>query len=347
MAKRYRVGFVRGDGVGPEIVDAALEVVPHLELDVELVELKAGYGLYERTGRAVEEGFFEEARELDAIIKGPLYTPPHDPSFKSVNVLIRRELDLYANVRPFKSFRGISQKDFNFVIFRENTEGEYVGVEGMFGNIAVSLRFVSRRGSERISRAAFQYARARGFERVTVVHKANILKLSDGLFRQTFFDVAGEYPEVVADEVIVDAAAYALVKNPERFQVLVTPNLYGDILSDLAGGLVGSLGLCGSASIGDKTGVFEPVHGVALDIAGKGVANPVGMLTALKLMLEYLGQKHGDAETLRKAEALERSIRRVLEDRRVWTPDLGGRRGTRDVVAAVVEEVSQVLQQTR
>ncbi|MCS7105068.1 MAG: isocitrate/isopropylmalate family dehydrogenase [Thermofilaceae archaeon] len=347
MAKRYRIGFVKGDGVGPEIIEAALEVLPHLELDVELVELEAGYRFYEMTGKVVEEGFFEEAKRLDAIIKGPLYTPSHDPSFKSVNVLIRRELDLYANVRPFKSFRGVSLKDFDFVIFRENTEGEYVGVEGMFGDIAVSLRFVSRRGSERISRLAFFYAKARGYKRVTAVHKANILKLSDGLFRQTFFNVAESFPEIVADEVIVDTAAYALVKNPEKFQVLVTPNLYGDILSDLAGGLLGSLGLCGSALIGDVVGVFEPVHGVAYDIAGKGVANPVGMLIALKLMLEYLGQRYGNLETLRKAEVLENSIRRVLEVRRVWTPDLGGQHGTRDVVAAVVEEVSDTLRQTR
>ncbi len=343
MARRYRIGFVRGDGIGPEVVDAVLEVVSHLMPGAELVELQAGYEYYRRTGKSMEDDFLEKAREVDAIIKGPLYTPPHDPSFRSVNVLIRRELDLYANVRPFRSFRGISQRQFNLVIFRENVEGEYVGVEGVFGDVAVSLRVITRRGAERICRQAFSYAKAAGLKRVTVVHKANILKLSDGLFRQTFFDVAKEFPDLVPEEIIVDTATYALVKSPEKFQVLVTPNLYGDILSDLVGGLVGSLGLCGSALIGDRVGVFEPVHGVALDIAGKGVANPVGMLTASKLMLDHLGQKRGDPELLRRASILDNAIRVVIEDRGVWTPDLGGRCGTRDVTSAVIEEIDRAL----
>lgn len=343
MARRYRVGFVRGDGVGPEIVDAALEVLSRLMPGMEFVELQAGYEYYRRTGKSVEDDFLGKAREVDAIIKGPLYTPSHDPGFRSVNVLIRRELDLYANVRPFRSFRGVSQKQLDLVIFRENLEGEYVGVEGVFGDVAVSLRVITRRGAERICRQAFNYAKAAGLKRVAVVHKANILKLSDGLFRQTFFDVAKEFPDLVPEEIIVDTAAYALVKSPEKFQVLVTPNLYGDILSDLVGGLVGSLGLCGSALIGDSAGVFEPVHGVALDIAGKGVANPVGMLMASKLMLEYLGRKRGDPELVRKASILDNAVRVAIEDRGVWTPDLGGRFGTGDVTRAVIEEIDRAL----
>lgn len=339
MAKRYRVGVIRGDGIGPEIVEASLNVLQHLGLNIDVVELKAGYEYYRKTGKSVEDEFFNIAKSLDAILKGPLYTPPHDPNFKSINVLLRRELDLYANIRPFKSFRGISQKQLNLVIVRENTEGEYVGIEGTFGDIAISLRIISRAGSERVCRLAFRYAKALGFERVTVVHKANILKLGDGLFRSVFFEVAKEFPGIVADEVIVDTAAYMLVKNPEKFQVLVTPNLYGDILSDLAGGLVGSLGLCGSAMVGDRIGVFEPIHGVALDIAGKGVANPIGMLMALKMMIEYLGQKHGDDGLVKKALALENAIRVTIEEKRVLTPDLGGSHRTTDVVKAIIDEI--------
>ncbi|MEM2794721.1 MAG: isocitrate/isopropylmalate family dehydrogenase, partial [Thermofilaceae archaeon] len=307
---------------------------------IELVEFQAGYEYYKRTGKTIEDDFLEKIEEVDAIIKGPLYTPSHDPNFKSVNVLIRKKLDLYANIRPFKSFQGVSQKNFNLIIFRESTEGEYVGIEGTFGDLAVSLRIITRKGAERICRQAFNYAKKVGLKRVTVVHKANILKLSDGLFRQTFFDVAKEFPDAVPEEVIIDTATYALVKNPEKFQVLVTPNLYGDILSDLVGGLVGSLGLCGSALIGDKIGVFEPIHGVALDIAGKGIANPIGMLTASKLMLEYLGQKNEDSEIIRKASILENVIRIVVEDKRVWTPDLGGRYRTGDIAKAIMEELN-------
>jgi len=339
MAKKYRVGVIRGDGIGPEIIDATLSIIPYLDLDMEIIELQAGYEFYRRTGKVVEDGFFDTVRKLDAVLKGPLYTPPHDPGFRSINILIRKELDLYANIRPFRSFRGISQRQFNLVIFRENTEGEYVGIEGMFNDVAVSLRLISKRGSERICRLAFRHAKTVGFNRVSVVHKANILKISDGLFRNTFFEVAKQFPEIEADEIIVDTAAYVLVKNPEKLQVLVTPNLYGDILSDLAGGLVGSLGLCGSALVGDDMGVFEPIHGVAMDIAGKGIANPVGAIMALKLMLEFLGQRYGDSRALAKATLIERAVHVAIEDRRVWTPDLGGSSRTVDVAKAIAEEI--------
>lgn len=342
MAKRYKVGVIKGDGIGPEIIDATLYVLPYLGLDLDVVELQAGYEFYKRSSKVVEDGFFDKVRELDAVLKGPLYTPPHDPNFRSINILIRRELDLYANIRPFRSFRSVSQKNFNLVIFRENTEGEYIGIEGMFNDVAISLRLISKRGAERISRLAFKYAKNVGFNRVTVVHKANILKVSDGLFRSVFLDVSKEFPNVIADEIIVDTAAYVLVKNPEKLQVLVTPNLYGDILSDLVGGLMGSLGLCGSALVGDEIGVFEPIHGVALDIAGKGVANPVGAFIALKLMLEFLGQKYGDAKALKTASILEKAIYNAVDEKKIWTPDIGGSYGTLDVAKKIAEEVEEI-----
>ncbi|MEM0371264.1 MAG: isocitrate/isopropylmalate dehydrogenase family protein [Ignisphaera sp.] len=343
MAKRYKIGVIRGDGIGPEIIDSTLEVLQHLNPGIDFVEISAGYEYYKKTGKAVEDTFFDTIRNLDAVLKGPLYTPPHDPNFKSINILIRRELDLYANIRPFKSFRGVSQKVFNIVIFRENTEGEYVGIEGMFNNIAISLRIISEKGSRRICDLAFRYAKLLGFNKVSVVHKANILKVSDGLFRRIFFDVAKNYPDILANEIIVDTAAYMLVKNPEDLQILVTPNLYGDILSDLVGGLMGSLGLCGSALIGDTIGVFEPIHGVAMDIAGKGIANPVGAMMAAKMMLEYLAQRYSDSTLIEKARALENSIYIVIEDKKIWTPDLGGNYKTRDVAKAVTEELNKVL----
>ncbi|MEM4848370.1 MAG: isocitrate/isopropylmalate family dehydrogenase, partial [Ignisphaera sp.] len=195
----------------------------------------------------------------------------------------------------------------------------------------------------RISRLAFTYAKNVGFNRVTVVHKANILKISDGLFRNVFFDVAKEFPSIIADEIIVDTAAYVLVKNPEKLQVLVTPNLYGDILSDLVGGLIGSLGLCGSALVGDEIGVFEPIHGVALDIAGKGIANPVGALIALKLMLEFLGQKYEDLKVLKTASILEKAIYSVIDEKKIWTPDIGGNYTTLDIAKKVAEEVEGMI----
>lgn len=342
MVKKCKIGVIKGDGVGPEIIDAALNVLTHLDLNAEIVEFEAGYEFYKRTGKTIDEDFFQKVKELDAVLKGPLYTPPQDPSFRSINVMIRRKLDLYANIRPFRSFRGISQKHFNLVIFRENTEGEYMGIEGMINDLAVTLRVVSRPGSERICRLAFNYAKTLGFKRVTLVHKANILKLGDGLFRKVFFDIAKEFPDIESDEVVVDTAAYLLVKSPEKFQILVTPNLYGDILSDVASGMVGSIGLCGSALIGNKIGVFEPIHGVAMDIAGKGIANPVGAIMALKMMLEYMGQKNGDVQLLKKALGLEKAVYIVIEERKIWTPDLGGQYKTVDVVKTIIEEIKNI-----
>ena len=335
MAKKYRVGIIKGDGIGPEIIEAAINVLNELNFNAEYVELNAGYEYYRRSGRAIDENFFEVVKNLDAILKGPLYTPPHEKEFKSVNVLIRRELDLYANVRPFKSFKGFSLKNFNFVVIRENTEDVYVGAETLIGNTAIALRVITLEGSKRVIEYAFSYAQKNGFRRVTVVHKANILKISDGLFRDVFFDVAKNYPDIVADEMIVDTAAYTMVKNPERFGVIVTTNLYGDILTDLAAGIVGSLGLCGSAQIGRNIAVFEPVHGVAMDIAGKGIANPIGAIESAKLMLLYLAEKYNDCKLEEEAKRLDKAIHIVIEDLKVLTPDLGGQHKTIDVVNAL------------
>lgn len=342
MVKRYKIGVIKGDGIGPEVVNAAIRVLEELDVDLEIVELNAGYEYYKKTGKPLEEEFVDKVIKVDAVLKGPLHTPPQDPNFRSVNMLIRKMLDLYANVRPFKSYKGISQREFNFVIIRENVEGEYTGIEGSLNDIAVSLRIITEKGSRRICDFAFKYARLHGFNKVTVIHKANILRVTDGLFRNVFFEVASGYTDINADELIVDAAAYTMVRHPERLQVLVTPNLYGDILSDLAAGLVGSLGLCGSAQIGERIGVFEPVHGTAPVIAGKGIANPIGTIMASKMMLDYVGTKQSDYRLLEKAKVLEKAVRKVLEEDRVFTPDLGGDKGTIDVVNAIVNRLKLI-----
>jgi isopropylmalate/isohomocitrate dehydrogenase-like protein len=339
MVKKYRIGVLKGDGIGPEIVQATMDVLNALELDFEYVELYGGYEYFKKTGKVLQDDFFDVVKRLDAILKGPLYTPPHEKEFKSVNVLLRKELDLYANVRPFRSFKGFSLKDFNFIIIRENTEDLYLGLEGFYRGIALALKVISYEGAKRIAEFGFNYAKSNGFKRVTVVHKANILKVSDGLFRDVFFEVAKRYPELQADELIVDTAGYTVVKSPEKLGVLVAPNLYGDILADVAAAVVGSLGLCGSAQIGEKMAVFEPVHGVALDIAGKGAANPIGELESAKLMLLYLSQKHSDHKLYEKALKLDVAVRKTVEELKVLTPDLGGDGKTIDVINSIIKLV--------
>ncbi|MCD6323880.1 MAG: isocitrate/isopropylmalate dehydrogenase family protein, partial [Desulfurococcales archaeon] len=283
----YRVGVIRGDGVGPEVIPQALKALQAAYPDLEFVDIKAGYAYFKSTGRPIEEGGLDLIKSLDATIKGPLQTPPGPNTMRSINVFLRKELGLHTNVRPFTSYRGVSlHQGFEFVIFRENLEGLYSGIEGRIHNTAVSLKVVTAEETRKVVREALRYAEMKGLRRVTAIHKANILKESDGLFREVFWEeVRGKRFE--ADELFVDAAAYWMVKDPVRFQALVTPNLYGDILSDLAAGITGSLGLCGSAQIGDDVAVFEPVHGTAPDIAGKGIANPISAVRAAALLLEY------------------------------------------------------------
>jgi isocitrate/isopropylmalate dehydrogenase len=336
LARKYRVGILKGDGVGPEIVSAAIDVLEALGFDAEYVELQGGYSYFKQTGKVLQDDFFDIARKLHAVLKGPLYTPPHEKEYRSVNVLIRRELDLYANIRPFKSYRGFSARDFNFTIIRENTEDLYLGAEFLYRGMAFALKIISCDGARRISEFAFKYAINNGFRRVTVVHKANILKISDGLFRDVFFEVAKKYPGLRADDLIVDTAGFTIVRSPEKLGVLVAPNLYGDILADVAAGVVGSLGLCGSAQVGENIAVFEPIHGVALDLAGRGVANPIGELESAKLMLLYLSDKYMDPGLSEKARKLDEAIHKAIEELRILTPDLGGSSNAKELVKAII-----------
>ena len=331
----FKIALIYGDGVGPEVIKAALEVLEALGFDAEYVEVKAGYEYWRRTGKPMEDGALDVIRSCRCVLKGPLMTPPGTDSYRSVTVMLRQALDLYANVRPFKSF-GKASKKIDMVIVRENTEDLYSGIEYRLGSTAITLRVVSERASKRIARFAFELAKREGRRKVAVVHKANVMKESCGLFRSAFFEVAKLYPEIQAEEIVVDSAAYRIVVAPETLDVLVTPNMFGDILSDVAAGVVGSLGLAPSANIGDGYAMFEPVHGTAPDIAGKGVANPIASILSAAMMLSYLG----DAK---RARAIEVAVDELIAEGRVLTPDMGGTAKTVDVAREVARRAREAL----
>ncbi|MCC6042592.1 MAG: isocitrate/isopropylmalate dehydrogenase family protein [Candidatus Verstraetearchaeota archaeon] len=331
----FKIALIYGDGVGPEVIKAALEVLEALGFDAEYVEVKAGYEYWRRTGKPMEDGALDVIRSCRCVLKGPLMTPPGTDSYRSVTVMLRQTLDLYANVRPFKSF-GKASKKIDMVIVRENTEDLYSGIEYRLGSTAITLRVVSERASKRIARFAFELAKREGRRKVAVVHKANVMKESCGLFRSAFFEVAKLYPEIQAEEIVVDSAAYRIVVAPETLDVLVTPNMFGDILSDVAAGVVGSLGLAPSANIGDGYAMFEPVHGTAPDIAGKGVANPIASILSAAMMLSYLG----DAK---RARAIEVAVDELIAEGRVLTPDMGGTAKTVDVAREVARRAREAL----
>ena len=337
--RKYRIAVIPGDGVGPEIVSETLRLLNEVGFNAEYIHINAGLKYYGETGKPIEDNAIDTIKNCHATLKGPIATPP-TPKFNSVNVWLRKSLNLYVNVRPFKSWRGISVKDnVDIVLLRENLEGLYSGIEFKCDSVAVTLRVISKAEVKKVCRFAFEYAMKNGRGKVTVVHKANILRETDGLFRQVFYEIARNYPTIKHNEVIVDAAAYKLILAPEEFDVLVTPNLYGDILSDLIAGLIGSIGLCGSALIGDELAVFEPIHGVAWDIAGRGIANPIGEIHAAILMLKWLSERYSDEKLYRLAKSIEEATRGVVEDKGVKTLDLGGNASTKDVVDAIIREL--------
>jgi len=327
-----RVAVIPGDGIGPEIVHATMRVLEAMVLPIEFVWIEAGRRVWEETGRPISEEDLETIKTCDAILKGPIETPVGPGTYRSVTVRIRKELGLYANVRPVRSIEGLSPTEgVNMVIVRENTEGLYSGVEyRLTPDVAVAMRLTTREGARRICRFAFEYARRRGFRKVTAVHKANILKETCGLFLEEFRKASQQYPEITPEEMHVDAAAYRLVVNPRRFEVIVTSNLFGDILSDLAAGLTGSLGVAPSANVGYGHAMFEAVHGTAPDIAGKGIANPSGLMRAAALMLDYLGFDD-------EAGLLEQAVLEALRNPEVRTPDVGGRGNTETFTSEVLE----------
>jgi isocitrate dehydrogenase (NAD+) len=326
------IAVIRGDGIGPEIMDATLRVLDALQADLAHEFVDAGSVALDTHGELLPQATLDAISRHRVALKSPLTTPVGG-GFASINVELRKRFDLYANLRPAISFPGTRSRysDIDLITVRENTEGAYIG-EGQQlsadGEVATLTQKITRRGSERIVRYAFDLARRLGRRKVTVVHKANILKSTSGLFLRVAREVAAGYADIVCNEMIVDNCCMQLVMNPHQFDVIVTTNLFGDIISDLCAGLVGGLGLAPGANIGTEAAIFEAVHGSAPDIAGKGIANPCALLLAAGQMLDHLGE-------IEKAQRLRRAIRATLEARDRVTPDLGGS-GTTDSFAAAI-----------
>lgn len=327
----YKIAFIEGDGIGPEIMSAVKIVLSELCVPIEWTPLEIGQKALEKHGSLLPTTTLELIQASDATLKGPLETQIA-AGHKSLNVSLRQALSLYANIRPVISYKGHGLfSAVDLVIFRENTEDLYAGVEYKRSEDEVhALKIITRKASTDIAVAGFEYAKVHGRKRVTAVHKANIMKLSDGLFLEAVRAVAKDYPEIAYDEVIVDNMCMQMVMSPEQFDVIITENLYGDILSDLAAGLVGGLGLVPSANLSMSTGIFEAVHGTAPNIAGKGLANPIALLLSSAMMLDYLGEKEA-------ARNLRQAIETVLTacDPRVLTPDLKGNGTTQTLTAAI------------
>ena len=333
MARTITV--VPGDGIGPEVTNATLDVLAaagaDLEYDIQLAGLTALNEVHNPLPQATLDSF-EAHRTL---LKGPLATPSGS-GFRSINVELRKAFDLYSNVRPVRTIvPGGRYEDIDLVLIRENTEGLYVGVEhyiGMHGDpraAAESVMIITRFGAERISRYAFEYARTHGRKKVTLAHKANILKYTQGLFLEVAQEVAADYPDIEWDDRIIDATAMQLVLDPYRFDVLVMENMFGDILSDLMAGLIGGLGFAPAGNIGEDAAMFEAVHGSAPDIAGKGIANPTGLLLSACLMLDHLGE-------METATRIRNAIDSVVMEGEARTVDMGGRASTSEYTAALV-----------
>ncbi len=330
------IAVIKGDGIGPEIMDATLAVLDALDVGLSYEFVDAGLSAYEKTGELLPEATLAAISKYKVALKSPLTTPVGE-GFSSINVALRRKFDLYSNVRPALSFPNTKSRyqNIDLITVRENTEGAYIG-EGQSlsedGETALLTQKITRKGSERIVRYAFELAVKLGRKKVTIVHKANILKSTSGLFLKVAREVAAEYPQIACNEMIVDNTCMQLVMRPEQFDVIVTTNLFGDIISDLCAGLVGGLGLAPGANIGVDCAIFEAVHGSAPDIAGKGIANPCALLLGAVQMLEHIGQV--DA-----GRRLKQAIIDTMNDKDHLTPDLGGNGSTQTFAEAIIKHI--------
>lgn len=334
---KHVVTCIPGDGIGPEIMAATKVALAATGVDIAWEDVDAGSGAMDTCGTPLPENVLDSIRKTKVAIKGPV-TTPIGSGFRSINVALRKELDLYANLRPAVSIPGVRSRyeGIDLVVVRENTEDLYAGVEHSVGrDAAESIKIITRRGSERIARFAFAYARREKRRKVTAVHKANIMKLTDGLFLEVAAQVAQEYPDIEFEDRIVDNMCMQLVQKPELYDVLLCPNLYGDILSDLCAGLVGGLGVAPGANIGDEIAVFEPVHGSAPKYAGLDKADPTALILSAVLLLRHLGETQA-------AGLLFNAVRAVIGAGRRVTYDLGGTSGTRDMGEAIAEEVARL-----
>jgi isocitrate dehydrogenase (NAD+) len=333
-----KITLIPGDGIGPEVVESARRIIDGTAAGIEWVEVMAGESAFESTGNPMPADTVASLRETKVALKGPC-TTPIGIGFRSINVALRQEFDLYANTRPARAFEGVEClfPGLDIVVIRENTEGLYSSMEHWIGEghqAAIGIGVNTSRGMERICRFAFEYTKSNNRKKVTAVHKANILKKLSGLFLEVSRDLAGEYPEIEFEERIVDAMAMQMVRDPHQFDVIVSTNLFGDILSDLAAGLVGGLGLAPGGNIGTDTAIFEAVHGSAPDIAGKDEANPGAVILAGVMMLNHLGLSEA-------AAGIERALTEVLREGKSVTRDLNPRRGvgTRAMTEAILEKL--------
>jgi isocitrate dehydrogenase (NAD+) len=328
---KHKITLIPGDGIGPEVTGATISVLRATGFEAEWETFVVGAEALSRFGDPLPQDLIDSIKRNKIALKGPVATPI-GTGFVSSNVRLRKALDLYANLRPIKSLKGVPSRyeDINLVVVRENTEDLYSGLEHeVVPGVVESLKIITDKASRRIAKFAFEYARLEGRKKITAVHKANIMKLSDGLFLRCFREVAQDYPEIKADDLIVDNTCMQLVINPGQFDVLLLENLYGDIVSDLCAGLIGGLGVAPGANIGEDIAVFEAVHGAAPTIAGRGIANPTALLLSAVLMLKHLNERE-------RAARVQSALETVLAEGKVLTRDLGGQATTLDFTDAII-----------
>jgi isocitrate dehydrogenase (NAD+) len=327
----HRITLIPGDGIGPEVAAAVVRIIEASGVEIEWEEYIAGQQALDKFGKTLPDELLESLKRNKVGLKGPITTPV-GKGFTSVNVGLRKALDLYANLRPIRALPNVPSRNptLDLVVVRENTESLYSGLEHeVVPGVVESLKIITEKASTRIARFAFAFARAEQRKKITAVHKANIMKMSDGLFLECFENVAKSYPEIETASMIVDNASMQLVMRPEQFDVLLCENLYGDIVSDLCAGLIGGLGLVPGANIGEKGAVFEAVHGSAPDIAGKGIANPTALLQSAILMLRHIEERAA-------ADKIEKAMRRVFEEGKIRTRDIGGSASTDEFADAII-----------
>ncbi|WP_180376957.1 isocitrate/isopropylmalate dehydrogenase family protein [Clostridium sp. USBA 49] len=330
----HKITFIPGDGIGPEVMGAAKKVIEAAGVAIDFEEVAAGEKLIEKYGTPLPDSVLDSIAKNKIAWKGPITTPV-GKGFRSVNVTLRQKFNLYANLRPIKTYEGVPSRyeNIDLLIVRENTEDLYAGIEHMIGeDAAESIKIITKKASEKIVKFAFDTALEQGRKKVTAVHKANIMKCTDGLFLNVSREVAKNYPQIQFEDMIVDAMSMKLVMNPEKYDVLVMPNLYGDILSDMAAGLVGGLGLAPGANIGDGAAIFEAIHGSAPDIAGKNIANPTAAILSGVLMLRFIGEQ-------KAADKIENAVAKVLKEGKKTTSDLGGNSTTTEFAEAVIDAI--------
>jgi 3-isopropylmalate dehydrogenase len=336
----YKISLITGDGIGPELSESAISVLNTIndktDVKFEITKLLAGDIALKETGKALPDETLETIKKSDVCLKAPV-----GESAADVIVVLRRLLDLYANIRPAKSYPHMPalRGDIDMVIVRENTEDLYTGKEFSLGNASVALRIISEKASKRIAKYAFEIAKQRdSMRKVTCVHKSNVMRITDGMFAKSCAEVASDYPDITFENMYVDACAMNLIRQPHQFDVVVTTNLFGDILSDESSQVVGGLGMAPAANIGDNFALFEPVHGAAFDIAGQNIANPSSFLLSIKMMFDWLGAKNNDSNCIEVGEKLESTIFDLVKDG-IKTKDIGGDKTTTEFTKEIADKL--------